>query len=139
MKKKVHDGQSSDSDGLYARGRQKDKKSNDKGKSKSKSRGKKVTCWHCKEDGHLKQNCPKWKGNKKKNSETARTAGVVTRGYDGDEVLAIIEVLEPNRIVSAEVLATTSDNSMMNWIIDLGCSYHMCPNRELFVLCQTTE
>ncbi len=57
----------------------KGQESNGKGKSRSKSRSRKVTCWHCKKDDHLRQNWPKWKGNKKINDETAGTAGVVTR------------------------------------------------------------
>lgn len=34
---------------------------------------------------------------------------------------------------SADVLVASSSNSGEEWILDSGCSFHMSPNRELFV------
>ncbi len=89
----------------------------------------------------MRQNCPKWKGNKKKNYKIAGTAGVVTKGSDedGDDILAKMEVPKPDEIVSAKELTTTSNNSRTSCILDSRCSYHMCPNRELFATYQITK
>ncbi|PKI59422.1 hypothetical protein CRG98_020181 [Punica granatum] len=140
LKKKVHDGQSSDSDGLLARSRSTGNKSGGRGKSRSKFRGRKVTCWHCKEEFHLRQNCPKWKG-KKKNDEGMASAGVVVKSSDeaSYDVLAAIKFPKPNVTMSAAVLLMTSNNSGTSWILDSRCSYHMCYNRELFATYHSIE
>ncbi|KAK2974639.1 hypothetical protein RJ640_020521 [Escallonia rubra] len=65
-------------------------------------------CWHYRKD------CPEHKGKKNDNSKMA-DAGVVEDNSDG-----------------ADVLSVTIKSSNGGWILDTGCSYHMCPNRDLF-------
>ncbi|KAK3028877.1 hypothetical protein RJ639_038562, partial [Escallonia herrerae] len=64
---------------------------------------------------HYRKDCPERKEKKKDNSKTA-DAGVVEDNSDGADVLSVI--------------ISSSDGG---WILDTGCSYHMCPNRDWFV------
>ncbi|KAL8457037.1 hypothetical protein ACS0TY_035029 [Phlomoides rotata] len=81
----------------------------DKGKNKSKEIGfvERRKCYGCNKVGHLKKNCPEKKGNK----DTA-DAVVAEEGYD-----------------SAEVLTISADRIGDEWVLDSGCSFHMCPNK----------
>ncbi|KAK3006561.1 hypothetical protein RJ639_015634 [Escallonia herrerae] len=74
-----------------------------------------TTGYHCHKEGHYRKDCPERKGKKKDNSKVA-DAGVVEDNSDG-----------------ADVLSVTINSSNRWWILDTGCSYHMCPNRDLFV------
>ncbi|KAK3010846.1 hypothetical protein RJ639_011525 [Escallonia herrerae] len=81
----------------------------------SQSKAKKLKCYYCHKEGHYRKNCPERKGKKKDNSKTA-DPGVVEDNFD-----------------SADVLSVTISSSDGGWILDMGCSYHMCPNRNWFV------
>ncbi|KAK2995464.1 hypothetical protein RJ640_005398, partial [Escallonia rubra] len=97
-----------------ARGRSTDHAgSRNKGRSRSQSKTRKLKCYHCHKEGYIKD-CPERKGKKKDNSKTA-DAGVVEDNSDG-----------------ADVLSVTISYSDGGWILDTGCSYHMCPNRDWF-------
>ncbi|KAL8521619.1 hypothetical protein ACS0TY_011948 [Phlomoides rotata] len=78
----------------------------DKGKNKSKESGfvERRKCYSCNKIGHLKKDCPEKKGNK---GDTA----VAEEGYN-----------------SAEVLTISADRMNDEWVLDSGCSFHMCPN-----------
>ncbi|PKI78242.1 hypothetical protein CRG98_001413 [Punica granatum] len=98
-------------------------------------------CWNCKEkeQGHLKKNCPKMNG-KGKSVDPSATAGVVERDSDeGEPILAANKVTKAHEDVSGDMLATISDSSETSWIFDSGCSYHMCPNGELFTTFEKLE
>ena len=115
-------GQTSDSQaqGLYVRGRSKQKGNNrDMPKSRSKSRSRYVVCWHCKEPWHVRKNCDKLQ--RKKNTpqdrnEDASKAIVAEVGGDVDVLLVTEKPIKLND----------------EWIMDTGCSYHMCPNQDWF-------
>ncbi|KAK2976634.1 hypothetical protein RJ640_024168 [Escallonia rubra] len=64
---------------------------------------------------HYRKDCSKRKGKKKDNSKTADVTGVVKDNSDG-----------------ADVLSVTISFLDEGWILDTGCSYHMCPNRDWF-------
>ncbi|KAK2970637.1 hypothetical protein RJ640_000867 [Escallonia rubra] len=98
-----------------ARGRSTDHAgSKNKGRSRSQSKARKLKCYHCHKEGHYRKDCPERKGKKKDNSKTA-DVGVVEDNSDG-----------------ADVLLITISSSDRGWILDTGCSYHMCPNRDWF-------
>ncbi|KAK3036784.1 hypothetical protein RJ639_030814 [Escallonia herrerae] len=103
-------------DGLIARGRSTDHAgSKSKGRSRSQSKTRKLKCYHRHKQGHYRKDCPERKRKKKDNSKMA-DAGVVEDNSDG-----------------ADVLSVTISSSDRGWILDTGCSFHMCPNRDWFV------
>ncbi|KAK8937136.1 hypothetical protein KSP39_PZI011924 [Platanthera zijinensis] len=80
-----------------------------------RSRGR---CHYCKEEGHWKANCPvrKLKGKE----SVPQQAAVASECVSDDDVLHVSQ--------SRDVAVGTTDS----WIMDTGCSFHMCPNIEWF-------
>ena len=114
--------QTSDSQaqGLYVRGRSKQKGNNrDRPKSRSKSRSRSVVCWHCKEPGHIRKNCDKLQRKKNTPQDRNEEAGKAIVAEVGGDV---------------DVLLVTEKSIKLKdeWIMDTGCSYHMCPNKDWF-------
>ncbi|KAK3009127.1 hypothetical protein RJ639_013702 [Escallonia herrerae] len=102
-------------DGLMARGRSTDHAgSKNNRRSRSQSKARKLKCYYCHSEGHYRKGCPERKGKKRDNSKTA-DAGVVEDNSDGVDVVSV-----------------TISSSDIWWILDTGCSYHMCPNRDWF-------
>ncbi|KAK2993754.1 hypothetical protein RJ640_002968 [Escallonia rubra] len=102
-------------DGLMARGRSTDHAgSRNKGRSRSQSKTRKLKCYHCHKEGHYRKDCSERKWKKKDNSKMT-DAGVVEDNSN-----------------DADVLSVTISSSDEGWILDTGCSYHMCPNRDWF-------
>ncbi|KAK8918612.1 hypothetical protein KSP39_PZI021035 [Platanthera zijinensis] len=79
-----------------------------------KSGGRSTKCHYCKEEGHWKNYCSKRKF-KEQTHETYQAA-VASEDENDADVLHVSPSLE-----------TTG-----SWIMDIGCSYHMCPNIEWF-------
>nr|KYP69065.1 Retrovirus-related Pol polyprotein from transposon TNT 1-94 [Cajanus cajan] len=88
------------------------KKKKDKGKKKSKGNhiNPKDICNYCKEPGHWKNDYPK----KKIQKPIVATVQDSTTSSENELVLSIVD----NHQQSAD-----------KWVLDSGCSYHMCPNR----------
>ncbi|KAK3038197.1 hypothetical protein RJ639_030304 [Escallonia herrerae] len=98
-----------------ARGRSTEQAGSKKNRrSRSQSKARKLKCYYCHNEGHYRKDCPERKGKKKNNSKTDG-AGVVEDNSDGVDVLSV-----------------TISSSDGGWILDTGCSYHMCPNRDWF-------
>ncbi|KAK8936753.1 hypothetical protein KSP39_PZI011993 [Platanthera zijinensis] len=96
-----------------SRGRSKERGKKDS-RPRSKSRGKNNKCHFCKEEGHWKVNCPK---RKLKGKAPEPQQAAIAAGYDSD----------------ADVLHVSQSHEITDeWIMDTGCSYHMCPRREWF-------
>ncbi|KAG9446276.1 hypothetical protein H6P81_012404 [Aristolochia fimbriata] len=97
----------SNGEGLFAkqaskdRGRSKERGHDYRDKSRSKSKGKgKIRCYFCKQEGHIKRQCPK------------RLESLKKKGKDVDQA--------------------SMDSYSNSWILDYGCSSHMCPHRSWF-------
>lgn len=97
-------------EGVTARGRPKkrNQKNNFKNKSWSKSKGK-YKYFHCHKAGHFKRNCL---DKKNKPRDQPKESGKALVASEGDD--------------TAEGLAITNQDYGNEWILDSGCSFHMC-------------
>ncbi|CAA0834067.1 Probable prolyl 4-hydroxylase 11 [Striga hermonthica] len=117
---------SSQSNSLYVKGNQdrgrrqvRDNSGNQnfRSKSRDKSKGRKtVTCYKCKEQGHFKRDCPKWK--KQTADMSSKSANVVQN--------------EEFDCSDGDMLSISTAQYDDAWILDSRCSYHITPNREGF-------
>ena len=91
-------------------------------KSRSKSRHRNLECRYYHKMGHIKVDCFKLKNKlKQKGKLVEKTTESAEASVATDENVGNIFFATDNR--------TRSKNE---WILDSGCSYHMCPNRDLF-------
>ncbi|KAL4360887.1 hypothetical protein GQ457_04G022640 [Hibiscus cannabinus] len=78
-----------------------------------------IHCYKCKEAGHMKRDCPKWKNQtKEKEDATTKTVNVVQN--------------DNSDCSDGDMLSISTTQLMDAWILDSGCSYHITPNREWF-------
>ena len=88
------------------------------GKNKKKAQSDKKEketrkCFHCNKVGHLKKNCFALKNLSKAENPESNVASTST-GF------------------TSEVLNVSDISCHDNWILDTGCSFHMCPNKDWF-------
>ncbi|KAG8478932.1 hypothetical protein CXB51_028947 [Gossypium anomalum] len=76
-------------------------------------------------DSHVKVDCYKLRNKRAAEGNEEDVAGANLADENGDDFL----------------LVSTSDNSKLTseWILDSGCSFHMCPNREWFSTYSSVE
>jgi len=79
----------------------------------SKSRGRKSSkfCKYCWKTGHFVAECYKLKNKKAKENNQSAEVSVVDSGSDGNVLL----------------VTTTNNRGAIEWALDSGCIYHMCP------------
>lgn len=119
--------------GLFVRGRSNERARGKGEKSRSSSRPLvEKACFKCGELGHFKANCTNkrvgWKKNNKNNKNNGRVqvkqeVSYASEGGESDECYTI----------------SSDEESFGKWILDSGCSYHMCPNREWFTTYRSTD
>ena len=120
-------------EGLMVRGRP-EKKGNGKGKknrSKSRNPHANKTCRYCGKLGHIQASCWKLKNKEKRegSEKPASAECVIESGSDGDVLVA-----------TCMSLATTTGRSIGDeWVLDSGCTFHMCPYREWFTSYETVN
>ncbi|CAL8167282.1 unnamed protein product [Prunus armeniaca] len=111
------------SQGLYAKGKEKgwektkEEKTGNRDRSKSKKKKeKKEGCFECGSTDHWKRNCKIWKEKKAKRERSSGSTSTVTEHESDGELL----------------LVTSGSKAFTNWILDTGCTFHMCEVREWF-------
>ncbi|KAH9649101.1 hypothetical protein KPL70_025857 [Citrus sinensis] len=95
----------SSGEGLTAKAKPEWKK---KKQGKNKEKQKNLRCFLCHKEGHFKKDCPEKKFQKK--------------GKDGDAA-----VVEEEGYESAGVCVATESTDRGKWVLDSGCTFHMCP------------
>ncbi|KAL9444475.1 hypothetical protein AB3S75_017630 [Citrus x aurantiifolia] len=111
--------ESRDGEGLTVRGRTEKREGNTGKKKRSKSKSRK--CFQCHKEGHFKRD---WPEKKYKNKDAKEKSGdvVVASEFEGSDGYD-----------SAGVLIATDGQTRGNWVLDSSCSFHMCPNKSLFM------
>ncbi|KAH9655442.1 hypothetical protein KPL70_022326 [Citrus sinensis] len=79
-----------------------------KKQGKNKEKQKNLRCFLCHKEGHFKKDCPEKKFQKKEKDGDA--AVVEEKGYE-----------------SAGVCVATESKDKGKWVLDSGCTFHMCP------------
>ncbi|KAK3042425.1 hypothetical protein RJ639_000149 [Escallonia herrerae] len=82
--------------------------------ARSQAKARKLKCYYCHKEGHYRKDCTERKEKKKDNSKTA-DSGLVKDNSDGVNFLSV-----------------TISSSDGEWILNTGCSYHICPKRDWF-------
>ncbi|KAG8492015.1 hypothetical protein CXB51_015325 [Gossypium anomalum] len=80
-------------------------------RGKSKGRPAKDECAFCREKGHWKKNCPKLQKGK-------AISNTCVAEHDEESDFSLVGI----------AMACHTDE----WILDSGCTYHMCPNKDWF-------
>src|SRR4030065_2125670 len=113
-------------EGLNASKGRSDHKGKGKGRSKSRSRSRgfdksKLKCFGCNKTDHFKKDCPNKGGN------------------GGGSSVQVAEASNDDGYESAGALAVTSWDPEKSWVLDSGCSYHICPRKEYFETLKLVE
>ncbi|KAH9650291.1 hypothetical protein KPL70_026321 [Citrus sinensis] len=95
-----------------------DGKKKKQGNNKQKTKGKK--CFQCQKEGHFKRDCPELKNKKREQNGVAATAE--EEGYE-----------------SAGVCVATEHVQKGTWILDSGCTFHMCPFKDYLLNYHETD
>jgi len=105
-------------EGLSIKERTSEKEGTSRGNSRSKSRERKSNkfCKCCRKPGHSVTECYKLKNNKKKEEKNNQSAkvSIVDSGLNDDGLL----------------VTTTDNRGATEWVLDFGCTYHMCLHRD---------
>ena len=102
--------------------------------SRSKSRGKDSRkCYFCGKPGHIQRYCHEYKEQQGafRNQNENRSEQKNNHFGKKKETAAVAEEQE-NCSTDGELFSISERNTSREWILDSGCTYHMCPNRESF-------
>lgn len=137
---------SSDDKVMQVRGRSKKRFNNnktysdrDKSNGRSKSRPRETRkCYNCDRIGHLAKFCRKPKRDRTENfnnghpnaangTDHPNNTNMVREERRPGDFYVVVEMIS-----LSDLCATSTDNSMCEWLVDSGCTYHMSPYAHLF-------
>ncbi|KAJ9537531.1 hypothetical protein OSB04_030264 [Centaurea solstitialis] len=122
--KEINPGHEPRAEGLNARGGSFERGSSSSSKSRSKSRGNtRKFCNFCKRKGHTIDECFKLQAKNKAKNKTTGTSGEADVVEHGEFGFCNGEVM----MVSERIMNTSEE-----WILDTGCTFHMCPHCSWF-------
>ncbi|KAH9782310.1 hypothetical protein KPL71_008845 [Citrus sinensis] len=104
-------------EGLTVKGQHYKNTEKKKKQGKAKDKNKTLKCFQCHKEDHFKRDCPEKKNKqyKEQRSENGDAAVVEEEGYE-----------------SAGVLIASDVDQKGKWVLDSGCSFHMCPFKHHF-------
>ena len=104
----------SDSGLIVTRDRSKERNGGNKMKSRSKSKSRRPRCYHCKEIGHIRRDCPHRRNSKEKKESYGKvSASIVQESFDECE------------LEGSDVFTVSISSCLDTWVMDNGASYHM--------------
>ncbi|KAH9697399.1 hypothetical protein KPL71_023589 [Citrus sinensis] len=112
----------SNAEGLFARTEKKNQKKKNQSQAKKddvsvKEKMKKRKCFYCKKQDHYIRDCAE-----KKRDEKERTGDAAVASEDSSD----------DGYHSADLLVASNSNIKGQWVLDSGCSFHLCPDKSLF-------
>ncbi|KAH9790976.1 hypothetical protein KPL71_003571 [Citrus sinensis] len=112
----------SNGEGLFARTEKKNQKKKNKSQAKKddesvKEKMKKRKCFYCKKQGHYIRDCAE-----KRRDEKERTCDAAVASDDSSD----------DGYHNADLLVASNSNIKGQWVLDSGCSFHLCPDKSLF-------
>uniref|UniRef100_A0A803PER1 Gag-pol polyprotein n=1 Tax=Cannabis sativa TaxID=3483 RepID=A0A803PER1_CANSA len=118
IQKRTDDRDYDNGEGLFTRGRpqsrdNKTKKHKNSGKPRSNSNSRGTTrkkCYYCKKEGPFRDECLASKAKLRTEGNNGKVRGDVYTGYE-----------------FADVLVVSNVDSRQEWMLDSGCTFHMCP------------
>ncbi|CAL5356282.1 unnamed protein product [Camellia sinensis] len=124
-RKKEMDGEQSHALVTESRGRDRE---SGRGRGRSKSRGRSQSrqdntrrCFYCDQEDHVIRDCPEKKAD--------RQAKEKAKGHGGPSTTAVAVHSSDDEEV---MLTVSSELKTPGWILDSGCTFHICADRKLF-------
>ncbi|KAH9781363.1 Integrase catalytic domain-containing protein [Citrus sinensis] len=116
-------------DGLVAKAKTEKKiykdKKNKNQKEKTDKMKKKRKCYFCQKEGHYIKDCFEKKKLEKLQKESSGKADIAS--------------VDEGESEDADVLIAADKKSSGEWILDSGCSFHMCPHKDFFVTFESID
>ncbi|GAB2287662.1 hypothetical protein Dimus_037947 [Dionaea muscipula] len=88
-------------------------------------------CFHCGKPGHIRRNCWFLKGKDQNQNNTNNVTN--KSAFTSSCISEVLNVNDFDHSCYSEVLNVSKCIADNDWILDSGCSFHMCPNLDWFV------